>query len=860
MTPISSGTEARNPGDKIRRLKSTHDSDLFRHRSPQPGKQNQTQKGQHMQTQNNTTDTMRNDKDTPLRTALIIHGHFYQPPREDPFTGVYPAQPSADPFPDWNEAVYKTCYEPNAFSRYLNTGGKIEHIYNNYENISFNFGPTLLKWIDEKHPRFMQRLIDADKSSIARLGHSNIIAQTYNHTILPLESTENKRIQISWAVEDYARRFGHAPEGFWCAECAIDEETVDLLSEAGIKYTILSPWQAKSIGGKDLEGGCAPYDRPFLLRGRNRSIAAFFYNGDFASGISFGHLLRDADALYRNISEYRRSAAIQSKTQTPPALLHWATDGEIYGHHEPFGDMALAALCKKVQDGEDFYLTNYGAYLEAHPPVEEARLYLGEDGRGSSWSCSHGVKRWYTDCGCHTGGDEKWNQKWRTPLREAFKKLEMKARTIFRDEVRKIYGPAFDTERFLTEYGRVLSGRITAHEYVSRAANEARVPLCEESASRALVLLECMKNVFFSFTSCGWFFNDISGIEPTQNIKYAYYAARTLSRLLNRTIKTAAADPAEDEKPSGCEEPTAGGISAGRDLAAELKEDLALARGNTGVTGADILEKAEREKPGEIKACGFFALKKRMYEEDPNREYRYGIFRLLGIDGHDFKIENTETLQRHTYRATEIHDDKAGTIRLIFTNIDTGCEVEAFLPDTPVDFLKEISSEINKKIVANYTVEVIRNLSGYLSQLHALSRLRIDAINNLMIQENIVLFIKVLYSDCFYSDAFDSRFRQNYIRLITELTRIAGGDKSRASIRQFYNEKMKSWKRDLRKNMLTDESTERYIWLLEMARENGITVDITSLQNWVWYLIEHPEERPISPEAFGRLKLYLNFA
>ena len=272
-----------------------------------------------------------------MKTSIIIHGHFYQPPRENPYTGILDNQESAKPFANWNEAVYRTCYLPNAYSRYLSPYGKITNIYNNYSSISANFGPTLLNWIDTAHPYFINKLKEADSISISNTGHSNFLAQCYNHAILPLETRRNKTLQVKWAIEDYKYRFGHEPEGLWLGECAIDKETVDVLGENNIKFVVLSPWQGTSIDGKSLNGKPAPCNRAFIIEGFEKSISAFFYDPDLASGISFGHFLRDADDLYGKIKNIR-------KERNNPKLIHWATDGEIYGHHEPYGDMALAAL------------------------------------------------------------------------------------------------------------------------------------------------------------------------------------------------------------------------------------------------------------------------------------------------------------------------------------------------------------------------------------------------------------------------------------------------------------------------------------------------------------------------------------
>ncbi|HKL57376.1 MAG TPA: glycoside hydrolase, partial [Sphaerochaeta sp.] len=357
-------------------------------------------------------------------TDLILHGHFYQPPRENPRTGIIGKQLSASPYPDWNERIYSDCYNANVHSRYLSGVRRILSMTNNYEYISFNFGPTLLSWLKRKHPDTYSLIIEADKKSVVRLGHGNAMAQSFNHTILPLCTEAEARAQIVWGLEDFSLRFGREAEGMWLPETGINGMVIDLLAEYGLKFVILSPWQCKSVENEegkmvDLNGKSAPYGKPFILTGdTGATISAFFYHPSLAEGISFGHLLRDADNLYARLLTIKREEG--------QPLIQTATDGEIYGHHEPYGDMALAALIKKVHERSDFRLTNYATFLEAHPATLHATLHEGEEAKGTSWSCVHGVSRWYKDCGCHTGGDESWNQTWRTPLRQAFDNLGKK--------------------------------------------------------------------------------------------------------------------------------------------------------------------------------------------------------------------------------------------------------------------------------------------------------------------------------------------------------------------------------------------------------------------------------------------------
>ncbi|MDY7027751.1 MAG: DUF3536 domain-containing protein [Spirochaetota bacterium] len=451
---------------------------------------------------------------------LIFHGHFYQPPREDPWTGLVNTQPSAAPFHDWNHRITRECYAANSASRFLRYDGRIEDIINNYRVLSFNFGPTLMWWLRQHAPYVYEAIIEADRLSIGdNGGHGNAIAQAYNHTILPLDDPRDARIQIQWGIADFEFHFGRRSEGIWLPETAVNEAVIDMLIEEKINFIVLSPWQAEAIHTrgmeewKELKEEPAPFWRPYRIKRPGGTINIFFYNNEIAQGISFEHYLRNADALYSRLLPFHSDA-------DPGHLVHVATDGEVYGHHEPFGDMCLAALQKKIAEKEDFVFTNYGAYLEKHPPVYDVRLRKGEQELGTSWSCHHGVSRWFKDCGCSTGGEINWNQKWRTPLREGLRGLSAKLWDIYRSET----GKYSDTDPLdlLKEYISVLTGRLGPADFARMHLKPEKRN--EESVESMLTLLEGQKYRLYSFTSCGWFFADIDGIEATQNIRYALKA------------------------------------------------------------------------------------------------------------------------------------------------------------------------------------------------------------------------------------------------------------------------------------------------------------------------------------------------
>lgn len=458
-------------------------------------------------------------KKSPMK-YLIIHGHFYQPPREDPWTGLVDHQPSALPYHDWNERITRECYAANTASRVLGSEGRIEDIVDNYRYLSFNFGPTLLSWMKINTPNIYHKIISADRESRKRnLGHGNALAQVYNHTILPLATPRDQATQIFWGKEDFIHHYGREPEGMWLAETAINNSVIDELIRHNIRFVVLSPWQADALKNPDtgewinLGENPAPSDRPFLIKRESGSLAVFFYHPDLASGISFNHYLHNADSLMDRI---------ESILHEPDrsGMVNVATDGEIYGHHEPFGDMCLAALFNKMERKPELTITNYGHFLELYPPTEEVRLKGGEDGKGTSWSCFHGVSRWYKDCGCSTGGPENWNQEWRTPLREAFDFLNQHLWPAYDKEMKRLTNTPPDEIR--NRFIDVLSGKSERDDFFQQMVPVPQSKNDEESTKlRFFRLLEGQKYGQFMYTSCGWFFSELSGIEPVQNMKYA---------------------------------------------------------------------------------------------------------------------------------------------------------------------------------------------------------------------------------------------------------------------------------------------------------------------------------------------------
>ncbi len=445
---------------------------------------------------------------------LCIHGHFYQPPRENPWLEAVEFQDSAHPYHDWNERVSAESYRPNSASRILGREETIEKIVNNYERISFNFGPTLLAWLEESAPDTYERVIDADRRSRERFsGHGSAIAQSFNHVIMPLANLRDKVTQVRWGIRDFEKRFGRKPEGMWLPETAVDTETLEVLAEHGIAFTILEPHQAarfRRIGDEDWQEtkqeGIDPTRGYVANLPSGRSINLFFYDGPISRAIAFENLLERGEYLASRLEQAFRPE------RDWPQIVHIATDGETYGHHHRYGDMALAFALETIDRDDDVELTIYGEYLEKHPP--EWEVEIAED---TSWSCAHGVERWRSNCGCHTGGDESWDQKWRQPLREALDWLRDRVSPLYEQEAAKLLRDPWAARDDYIEIVLDRSAEVVARFFDRHASHS----LSDEEKIRVLELMELQRHAMLMYTSCGWFFNDLSGIETVQVIQYA---------------------------------------------------------------------------------------------------------------------------------------------------------------------------------------------------------------------------------------------------------------------------------------------------------------------------------------------------
>lgn len=465
---------------------------------------------------------------------LTIHGHFYQPPRENPWLEAIELQDSALPFHDWNERICKECYNPNSVSRIVDNKNQILDIVNNYQYMSFNFGPTLLSWMEEFAPLTYERIIKADIDSISEhSGHGNAIAQVYNHMIMPLANAHDKETQVKWGIRDFEYRFGRKPEGIWLAETAVDDATLKVLVDNGIKFTILSPYQALKIrktGDKEWQdvswGNIDPArSYKYTLKGDSKkSIALFFYDGAISKSVAFDELLKDGNRFIKRLKEG------VSETRNYPQLVNIATDGESYGHHTKFGDMALSYVLKIKAEDEGFKITNYAEYLDKYESDYEVDIK-----QASSWSCFHGVGRWKEDCGCSTGGHPGWNQKWREPLRNALDYLRDGLAKVFEAE-----GPKYFNDNPWTIRNKYIDVILDRNYVTIRKFQKEnfKPDLTEEQKVKGMELLEIQRQAMLMYTSCGWFFSEISGIETVQIMKYAARAMQLVARFTNEDFET----------------------------------------------------------------------------------------------------------------------------------------------------------------------------------------------------------------------------------------------------------------------------------------------------------------------------------
>ncbi|MGH8905115.1 MAG: DUF3536 domain-containing protein [Egibacteraceae bacterium] len=450
---------------------------------------------------------------------FVIHAHFYQPERLNPWTGALDPEPSAAPERDWNERVLRECYRPNGAARIYNSDGQVLRIVNNYERLSFNFGPTLLAWMEQAHPVTYQRVLDGDRHPRARTSHGNAMAQAFNHMILPLANERDKRTQIRWGLADFRHRFGRDAKGLWLPETAVDQPTIDALIDCGVGFTVLAPHQvgrvrAQGAHWRDAKGhlDIGRVYRHGHSDGSGRSVAVFVYDGVLAQALAFDPATGDTHALLDRLEQSGRQGG----------LIHAALDGETFGHHHHFRELGLAHALFGAAQARGLEPTSYEAYLAAHPPTDELEVTEGE---GTAWSCAHGVGRWYRDCGCATDSMPGWNQRWRTPLRHALDIVRDAAVTAFQERGGELL---LDPWAARDDYVGVRLGAMPPQRFLQR---HAKTELDDTSRVDLWSLLEAQRHAMVMYTSCGWFFADVAGIETRYVLRSAHRVLGLLEEL-----------------------------------------------------------------------------------------------------------------------------------------------------------------------------------------------------------------------------------------------------------------------------------------------------------------------------------------
>lgn len=460
-----------------------------------------------------------------MKKYLCIHGHFYQPPRENAWLEEIEIQDSSSPFHDWNERITSECYRPNATSRILNEQNRIIDIVNNYSKISFNFGPTLLSWMENYAPDVYAAILKADRMSMENYhGHGSAMAQVYNHIIMPLANQRDQITQVVWGLEDFRSRFGREAEGMWLAETAVNIETLEILADYGIKFTILAPRQARrfrKLGGSKWIDGIDNKRHYICNLPNGKQITLFFYDGERSQEVAFKGLLK-------NGREFAEALVSSFDDRSEPQLVHIATDGESYGHHHRHGDMALAFCCRYIESHSLAQLTNYSQYLNLVEADHEVEIL--DD---TSWSCYHGIERWRSNCGC--GNESGYHQRWRAPLRESLNWLRDQMTLVYEEQMAAF---KVDPWKLRNEYIQVIMNR--SEDFVDRFLGiHIKEKLRSDRRTKVIRLLEMQRQSLLMYTSCGWFFDEVSRIETVQILQYANRAIQLAERESNIELEEA---------------------------------------------------------------------------------------------------------------------------------------------------------------------------------------------------------------------------------------------------------------------------------------------------------------------------------
>ena len=606
-----------------------------------------------------------------MERFLCIHGHFYQPPRENPWLESVEIQDSAYPYHDWNERITAECYAPNTASRNLDSEGRIVGIMSNYARISFNFGPTLLSWMEIYSTDTYRAILAADRQSIEwRSGHGAALAQVYNHIIMPLATRRDKQTQVHWGIKDFEYRFERFPEGMWLAETAVDIETLEVLAEAGIRFTILAPHQASRVRRigigkwKNVSGSRIDPSQAYLCKlPSGRSITIFFYDGPISRAVAFEKLLSSGDKFVaRLMSGF-------SEQRCHPQLVHIATDGETYGHHHPFGEMALGYALDHIEGDGLARLTNYGEYLELYPATHEVQIV-----ENSSWSCMHGIDRWKDDCGCNSGVNSAWNQQWRHPLRDAMDRLSRQLADCFEQHMAAYVKEPWEARN---DYVDVIRDRSEGHVTAFLLRHSLHPP-DEESSAAVLCLLEMQRHAMLMYTSCGWFFDELSGPETVQIIQYASRALQLAQRYSTQNFETPFLEGLR------LAESNISGLGNGADVYARLVEPVKI---DLVRVGAHYAVRSVFDEYGEGTGIFSFNASREDYLILRSGQMRLAVGRIF--------IRSSITR----------HSDRISFCNLYFGGYAVNCGVRSFLGgDAYLTMKQEVTSAFNE----NYFAAIIR--------------------------------------------------------------------------------------------------------------------------------------------------------
>ena len=787
-----------------------------------------------------------------LDRFICIHGHFYQPPRENPWLEDVEVEDSAAPYHDWNERITAECYAPNAVSRILDSDGRIASLVNNYAKMSFNFGPTLLSWLERHRSDVYNQILEADRLSVeARHGHGNAIAQCYNHAIMPLANEYDKRTQVRWGIADFEYRFGRKPEGMWLPETAVDLATLEVLATFGIKFTILAPHQAQSVRApdgdwQDVSGGRIDPTRAYRCQlSKGRHIDLFFYDQPVSHDISFEGLLKSGDRFADRLMSGFHGGREHAQ------LMHIATDGETFGHHSRFGDMALAYAISRIEREGLGRITNYAEYLELHPPTHEVTIV-----ENTSWSCAHGVERWRSDCGCNSGNTH-YHQRWRAPLRRVLDALQEKLDEVF---MRKSAGPLVDPYGAVDDYIEVILDR-SREKSEAFLSKRARRELSEAEKVNVWRLLEMQRYARLIYTSCGWFFDDISNIEAVKILEYAARAIQLAREVGDIDLEPVFAGDlwaAEGNKPD-----MANGAKVYRELVepsiTSLEKGLAHYAISSLVEEYSLRQRIfafEFERTDYVcektasRTLAIGAVNVRSTITDETFE---GMFVVLHLGGYDFHCAVGERLPAAEYEALKAKLFRAfseDSTRNLLHAIDTNIDGASFaLKDLFIDERRKIGRLLMKDAIERSRAHYERIYEESRDVMRLLASMKIPPPDSLKRAVEYVLsqrleqacseLTREVLSQDQLSDAAASVLREaESLGCKVDLSGL------KEALEQIVHSRLESYRAN--GDAVAAESAKH---LLQLAERLRVDIDLWRFQNLFWELLNEPAERSETDHA-----------